>query len=155
MAFLLILIVLRPSQYSALNSFRGVKNKNGSGSQFLKVKDTFNDAITVLRPAAELAPSNFCNKVHLLEAQMFSFDKKNAEAKVSYAAAISSSCASRFIHEQGLACELAGLHYTKIGEPETALHLLQRAKECYQSWGSQMKVESITQLMKNAVPASI
>ena len=144
-----------PSQYSALNSFRGVKNKNGSGSKFLKVRDTFKDAITILKPAAELSPWNFRNKLHLLEAQMFSFDEKNVEAKASYAAAIASSCASRFIHEQGLACELAGLHYKKIGESETALHLLQRAKECYQSWGSQMKVESIAQLMKNSVPASI
>ena len=145
---------MSPLQYSALNSFRGLKNKNGSGSKFLKVKDMFKDTIAMLKPAAELSPWNFRNKVHLLEAQMFSFDERNVEARASYAAAITTSRASRFIHEQGLACELAGLHYKKIDEAETALHLFQRAKECYQSWGSQMKVESMTQHMKKIVPAA-
>jgi len=143
------------SFYFALNSFRGIKNKNGNGSQFLKVKDAFKAAITALKPAAELSPWNFQNKVYLLEAEMFSFEGRDTEARSSYAAAITSSCSSRFVHEQGLACELAGLHYFKIGEAEAALEFLQQAKECYQRWGSQMKVESITQQMGKVVSASI
>merc|ERR1719203_484418 len=65
-----------PSQYSALNSFRGVRNRNGTGSQFLKLKDTFKAAISMLKPVAELSPWNFRNKVHLLEAEMFSSRRK-------------------------------------------------------------------------------
>ena len=49
--------------YAALNSFRGIKNTNGNGSQFAKVKPLFKDAITALRSAAELSPCNFSNKV--------------------------------------------------------------------------------------------
>lgn len=144
---------LMMSFYSALNSFRGVHNNNGNGSQFRKVRgsqfpkveDTFEDAMAVLKPAAKLSPWNFQNKVHLLEAEMFSFEKRYDEARTSYAAAITSSCASRFVHEQGLSFELSGLHCKKIGDSHTALDLLQRAKTCYQQWGSQMKVESINQ----------
>jgi len=137
--------------YSAINSFRGVRNKNGTGSSFCKVKDIFRDAIAALKPAAELSAWNFRNKVFLLEAEMLSFEKENDEANSLYQAAISSSRSSRFVHEQGLACELAGLHHKKIGDAHAALELLKRAKECYQSWGSQMKVESINQLMENVI----
>jgi len=141
------------SFYSALNSFRGIKNKNGCGSQFSKVKRTFKDAVVILRPAAELCPWNFRNKVILLEAEMHSFEKRNEQARISYAAAIASARSSRFTHEQGLACELAGSHYTKIGDTETALTCLQQAKECYQLWGSQMKVESINKQIENVSPS--
>ena len=135
--------------YSAINSFRGVRNKNGTGSHFCRAKDTFKDAMTALKPAAELSTWNFRNKVFLLEAEMLSFEEKNDEAKHSYAAAISSSRSSRFIHEEGLAYELAGLHSKKIGDTRAASEFLQRAKECYQKWGSQMKVESINQQIAN------
>lgn len=154
MTIFLTLNVFSFPQYSALNSFRGVKNKNGSGSQFLKAKETFKKTIALLKPAAEVCPWNFRGKVYLLEAEMFSFEKRNDEARASYAAAITSSGASRFVHEQGLANELAGLHYKKMGEADTALHLFQRAKECYQKWGSQMKVESITRHMEDFASAS-
>merc|ERR1711957_1075057 len=102
------------------NSFRGIRNSNGNGSQFCRLKDVFDDAITALKPAAELSAWNYRNKVFLLEAEMLSFEKRNDEARSSYAAAISSSCSSRFVHEQGLACELAGLHYKKIGDTHAA-----------------------------------
>jgi len=133
--------------YAALNSFRGIKNSNGNGSQFVKVRPLYKEAMSALRSAAELSPWNFRNKVHLLEAELYSFERKNHQAKSAYSAAITSSSCSRYIHEQGLACELAGLHYKKIGELETAIELLQKAKDCYKQWGSQLKVESITQQM--------
>ena len=88
-------------------------------------------------------------QVHLLEAEIFSFEKSDHEAKSSYTAAIESAKQSNAIHEQGLACELFGLHYRKIGDRQAALKLLQQAKECYQRWGCQVKVESITQHMVN------
>mmetsp|Transcript_29918 Transcript_29918/g.63460 ORF Transcript_29918/g.63460 Transcript_29918/m.63460 type:complete len:393 (-) Transcript_29918:234-1412(-) len=135
--------------YAALNAFRGIKNNNGSGSQFLKVKPLYKDAISALRSAAELSPWNFSNKVYLLDAELHSFERRYEEAKSSYAAAITSSCTSGYVHEHGLACELAGRHYKKIGEAQTALDFFQRSKQCYIRWGSQMKVESIIRQMEN------
>ena len=69
-------------------------------SQFLKVKATFKDAITILRRASELSPWTFQNKVYLLEAEMFSFERKNAEARSSYASVITSSTSQGFVCEQ-------------------------------------------------------
>jgi len=134
---------------TALNSFRGIKNKNGTGSQFLKVKETFKHAISTVRAAAEISRWNFQNKVYILEAEMFSFEGKAVDAKASYAAAITSSASSRFIHEQGLSCELAGLYYKKIGQHMAAWNFLLRAKQCYAEWGSQMKVDCITTILES------
>ena len=141
--------------YAALNAFRGVKNSNGNGSQFLKVRTLYKDAISALRPAAELSPWNFRNKVDILNAEMYSLERKYQDAKSSYDAAITSSRSSSYVHEQGLACELAALHYKKIGEAQTALNFFQQAKECYIQWGSQMKVDSITQQMDRVVSTSL
>ena len=134
--------------YSALNAFRGIKNNNGNGSQFLKARPQYNEAIKDLRAAAVLSPHNFKNKVELLEAELHSFEKKNEEAAASYAAAIASAQSSRFTHEQGLACELAGLHHKKIGQKEVALDYFRQARECYNLWGSELKVDAVTQHME-------
>ena len=112
--------------------------------------------------------------MHLLEAELSSFEGRNEEAQSSYAAAIlasrssrfvfcivavaitcvcliniisanqPSSVAHRFIHEQGLACELAGFHFQKIGNVQRACRFFDQAKSCYTEWGSPMKVESIS-----------
>ena len=79
-----------------------------------------------------------------MEAQICSCDERNEKAKVSYAAAILSARRSGFVHEQGLACELAGCHYKKMGDYKSACGLFNQAKQCYATWGSQMKVDSIT-----------
>ncbi|KAL7553425.1 hypothetical protein ACHAWF_016711 [Thalassiosira exigua] len=67
--------------YAALNAFRGIKNRNGIGSIFIKAKSLYEDAIAELRVAAEICPVNYRNKVHLLEAEMGSFEKKNDDAQ--------------------------------------------------------------------------
>jgi hypothetical protein len=83
-----------------------------------------------------------------LEAEMKSFDGKHNEAKASYVASISSAEASGFIHEQGLACELAGKHCKKVGDNSSARTFFNQAKVCYTEWGSQMRVDSITSQLK-------
>jgi len=79
-----------------------------------------------------------------LEAENFSLNNKHEEAKASYAAAIASARSSGFIHEEGLALELAGFHYKKNGDHINAQSLFNRAKQCYAEWGSQVKVDSIS-----------
>jgi hypothetical protein len=84
-------------------------------------------------------------QVHLLEAEQFSFQNRNSEAQSSYAAAINSARSSGFIHEQGLACELAGYHFKKVYDLRSAWISFDQAKQCYVDWGSQMKVDSVSQ----------
>lgn len=83
--------------------------------------------------------------LHWLEAELCSFEKNLAGAETSYASAIEAAASSGFIHEKGLSCELAGLHYEKIGRLPTALDFFRQARDCYEEWGSQLKVKSISQ----------
>ena len=79
-----------------------------------------------------------------MEAENCSLNNKHEEAKASYAAAITSARSSGFIHEEGLALELAGFYYKKVGDHINARSLFNRAKQCYSEWGSQVKVDSIS-----------
>ena len=88
-------------------------------------------------------------KVHLLEAECFSQEGRHDEAKASYAAAITSARCSRFVHEQGLACEMAGFHYKKMGDDRSAWGFFHQAKECYETWGSQVKVAKMSRQLES------
>mmetsp|Transcript_7945 Transcript_7945/g.17919 ORF Transcript_7945/g.17919 Transcript_7945/m.17919 type:complete len:1329 (+) Transcript_7945:91-4077(+) len=127
-----------------LNSFQVLKRQNTS-----KLRLIPKNAIAALKTATSHSRWNFRNKVHLLEAENFSFQGNNEEAKASYAAAITSARCSRFVHEQGLACELAGHHYKKIGNHRSAWSFYDQAKQCYAEWGSQMKVDGITRQLES------
>ena len=100
-------------------------------------------AIADMREAACSSEWNFLNKLELLEAEEYSFDEKNDCALVSYDASIASARNSTFIHEQGLACEKAGLHCKRVKDKERALKYFQQAQKCYEEWGSGMKVAAI------------
>jgi hypothetical protein len=86
----------------------------------------------------------FIAQVQLLEAEQFSHQNKNSQAHASYIAAINSARSSGFIHEQGLACELAGYHYKNVCDFNSARDFFGQAKQCYLEWGSLMKVESVS-----------
>jgi hypothetical protein len=86
-----------------------------------------------------------------LEAELRSNEGKDDEAMTSYVESINSAKASGFIHEQGLACELAGKHCKKVGDNSSAQNFFNQAKVCYTEWGSLMRVESITRQL-NLLP---
>ena len=117
----------------------------------VKNREIAQEAIAMLKKAASQSThsSNFRNKIHLLEAQLQSSEGNNEKAKESYAAAISCARYSRFIHEQGLACELAGDFYESNGEIDCAKGFFEQACLCYTKWGSQMKVAIITQKLES------
>ena len=125
--------------YHGLNSFQLLKRSNTA-----KLRSISKDAISTLKAASEHSRWNYRNKMYLLEAELFSFEGKKEEASASYAAAITASRSSRFVHELGLSCELAGFHYEKIGDLKRSWDFFNRAKQCYTEWGSQMKVDFIT-----------
>jgi len=133
-----------------LNSFQVMKTQNTA-----KVRAISREAISTMKVAASQEIEvgrqswNFRNKVRLLEAELQSFEKRNDEAEESYAAAITTARCSRFVHEQGLACELAGQHHKKNGDIMRASGFFEQAKQCYADWGSQPKVESINEQMES------
>ena len=81
----------------------------------------------------------------MLQAELLSCQNRDEKAQAFYVDAINSACSSEFIHEQGLACELAGYHWSKVGDIHNARAFFEQAKQCYMAWGSHMKVVSVTQ----------
>lgn len=106
-------------------------------------KQIAKSALDTVRKAAGESKWNYANKVHLLEAQFYSQIGSGSKAADAYDLAIEASRTSKFIHEQGLSCELAGLHYKKSKKYDKALEYLKQARICYKEWGSQMKVDCV------------
>ena len=100
-------------------------------------------SIDAVQKAAELSEWNFQNKASLLLAEKYSLSLKNVDAERQYNDAIEQSKASSFVHEEGLASELAGTHYERLGNTAKALVLFQRAENCYEAWGSTVKSQQM------------
>ncbi|EJK68490.1 hypothetical protein THAOC_10320 [Thalassiosira oceanica] len=105
-------------------------------------------AIATLREKEATCAHNFRNKRLLLEAEKFSHAGEMEEADVAYLSAIEAAREARFVHEQGLACELAAAHYSRNGsEDDRCRSLLRQALECYETWGCKPRVEYIAKMI--------
>ncbi|KAK1736831.1 putative AAA ATPase [Skeletonema marinoi] len=86
---------------------------------------------------------NFENKLLLLQAERhYAFGEMDLAAE-KYMLAQESSKKHRFIHEEALACELAAAFHEKTGNVLFVVELIDRAVNCYQTWGAEGKVESL------------
>jgi len=110
-------------------------------------------ALKVMRDMRDKCSWNYQNKVHLLEAELFSATDKKDKARASFNAAISTARSSKFVHEQGLACELAAFHYMKCEDYDNASNLFRQARECYAQWGSEVKVDKMTSQLETITAA--
>jgi hypothetical protein len=124
--------------YYALNSFKVAETVHTQ-----KLRAVPEGAITTLKSATELSEWNFQNKVELLQAELYHREDELDKSKEAYYVAIASAKKSKFIHEEGLACEKAAGHFKKIGDASEALKLFSQARDCYVNWGSQVKVNDI------------
>jgi predicted ATPase len=112
-------------------------------------KSKIDQLLSVLKLAAGHSAWNFKNKVALITAERLSLSKMNAEAEVVYCTAIETAHSSKFFHEEGLACELAGMHYERLKNIDRAVASFERAQTCYDIWGSQMKVRMMQEKIQN------
>ena len=105
--------------------------------------------LNVVINAAECSEWNFQNKASLLLAEKLSSSSKHEKAEVHYMKAIEESRSSHFVHEEGLACELAGMHYGRRGDITKAKELFQQAENCYETWGSAAKSRQVQKKIKS------
>jgi len=103
------------------------------------------EIIVSMKVAASHAESNFRNKLELLEAEQYGITslQNSVTALYAYDMAIASARKSKFIHEEGLACEKAAFYCKRMKDNEKALVYFNRARECYEKWGSTVRVEFI------------
>ena len=113
-------------------------------ANFSKTEEV-DEIIVSMKVAASHAESNFRNKLELLEAEQYGITslQNSVTALYAYDTAIASARKSKFVHEEGLACEKAGFYCQKNGDIGNARTYFNRARECYEKWGSTVKIEFI------------
>merc|ERR1711971_217412 len=81
------------------------------------------------------------NKFLLLKAEFYFARGEFVQARDGYLAAIESAKDHRFVHEEALSCEVAGLfHAERTGRRGEAMNLFKRSYECYTKWGAKQKL---------------
>jgi len=121
----------------------------------IKSKKVVLKAMAAVKDIASSSEWNFAGKYHLLEAEVHALKMQQCDAvkhrhiMALYDSSIAHAKQSRFIHEEGLACEKAGLYCKKVQNYETARNYFNRARVCYSEWGSSVKVEFIQNELNN------
>ncbi len=88
-------------------------------------------------------PENFENRVALVGAEIARIEGRALDAMDSYEQAIRSARANGFVHNEGLANELAARFYAARGLEQIAHLYLRNARRCYLRWGADGKVRQL------------
>jgi len=102
--------------------------------------------ISKLRKWSENSPQNYLNKIHLLEGEYHALYGNNVKAGEHYEEAIFLSKKNGFLHEEGMACERAGMFYLQFSQDTTALEVLLRSYNCFKCWGAEAKMKQLIDL---------
>jgi predicted ATPase len=101
---------------------------------------------------AKSCPDNFSCRHALVAAEIARVDGRDRDAAALYEKAIRTSGDGKFVHIEGLACELAGRFYlTRPSVVSPAAHFRQ-ARACYARWGAIGKVRHLEALHPDLFP---
>merc|ERR1719356_2218805 len=127
--------------FGGISCFHTARSYSGNH----KLVELATSALNAIKQKEHFSSWNYTNKRLLLEAEMYSAANKKVQAKAAYDAAIAASQSSKFVHEQGLACEMAALHYWHSEcDFKTSNSLFQQALACYTEWECKPKIDAIT-----------
>jgi PAS domain S-box-containing protein len=101
---------------------------------------------------AEHSPQTFENRAALVAAEIARIEGRLLDAQDAYERAIRSAQAHGFVHNEGLARELAGRFYASRGYDLIATTYLREARRCYRRWGADAKVRQLEQLYPEIRP---
>ena len=94
------------------------------------------------------APSEYGNKILLLEAEFAALRGNVTKAMEKFLTSIALSARQSLIHDQALACERTYLFLKKSGKETEGMHYLIEARSLYQTWGCFAKVRHLDELLK-------
>jgi PAS domain S-box-containing protein len=94
-------------------------------------------------------PENFENRAALVGAEIARIEGRILDAEHLYEQAIRSARANGFVHNEGLANEIAARFYAERGFDQFAELYLRNARYCYLRWGADGKVRQLDELYPN------
>ena len=92
---------------------------------------------------AQNCPENFTNRAALVAAEIARIEDRELDAMRLYEHAIQSARENGFIHNEGLAFELAAAFYRTHGFAPFARAYLRQARDCYARWGADGKLRQL------------
>jgi PAS domain S-box-containing protein len=95
---------------------------------------------------AKIGLENFENRAFLVGAEVARIQGRELDAERLYEAAIKSARKNEFVHNEGLANELAARFHATRGFETIARAYLREARSCYQRWGAEGKVRQLETL---------
>jgi PAS domain S-box-containing protein len=95
---------------------------------------------------AEHCPENFENRAALVGAEIVRIEGRKLDAMRLYERAIRSARQNGFVHNEGVANELAGRFYLECGLEKNGFAHLHDARACYALWGADGKVRQLDRL---------
>jgi len=108
------------------------------------------DALTADHRQLEIwaghCPENFENRAALVGAEIARIEGRRLDAEDLYERAIASAHANGFVHNEGLANQLAARFYAARGFGKIARAYMRDARLCYARWGADAKVRQIDAL---------
>mmetsp|Transcript_43870 Transcript_43870/g.92281 ORF Transcript_43870/g.92281 Transcript_43870/m.92281 type:complete len:1556 (+) Transcript_43870:78-4745(+) len=119
--------------FEGLASFQLARERPKESMKWIEKGDS---VLSKLEMLSNHSVWNFENKKFLLEAEKMDIAGNVETAAVMYERAIQSALEHRFIHEEGLASEKAGLFSLRVGRHQKALDFLSHSIKCYQKWGA-------------------
>ncbi|HRI52534.1 MAG TPA: AAA family ATPase [Pseudomonadota bacterium] len=115
-----------------------------TAEQKQQYKQTLGRESEFLATLAKSCADNFAHKHLLVLAESARIEGNALQAMELYDRAIAAAEQSGFIHQAGLANELAARFYLGLGRSRTARHYLRDAYAAYRRWGSTGKLAELT-----------
>jgi len=101
--------------------------------------------MALMKKWVDLTPWNCQHKLDLMTAEYAYLEGDITRAAEAYDNSINVARKHRFVHEEGLALERAGIFSRECGYHDAATDYFRRACDCYNQWGATSKVAQVQQ----------
>jgi tetratricopeptide (TPR) repeat protein len=101
-----------------------------------RYRDRGENALMQLREWSRHSDWNFQSKLFLLKAEKYRIENDVTNAEICYDASIQAAHEHKFINEEAMANELAGIFYWELGSHQRALVYFKQSIVCYKKWGA-------------------
>ncbi len=98
---------------------------------------------TKMKQWAEYGPANCHHRYLLVEAELARVQGRTQDARDLFDQAIDAAQQSKYLNDEGLACERAGAFYVALNRMRVARHYLEEAYYAYQQWGAKALVQKL------------
>jgi PAS domain S-box-containing protein len=127
--------------------------ENASAKEQQEWRAVLSAHLEQLREWADNFPPTFADKYSLVAAEVARLERQDSDAMRLYEQAIRMANENGFVHNEGVAYEVAARFYTARGFETIANAYLRNAKYCYLRWGAYGKVKQLDRLYPRLVTA--